>query len=47
MTTVYKKAKGTILSQTTKAMAVNNVISETASVRILLDTRCQRMYITN
>ena len=46
-TTVSNKAKGAVLLQTAKAMAINDVTSETASVRILLDTGSQRTYITN
>ena len=46
-TTVSSKAKGTVLLQTARATAVNDVNSETASVRILLDTGSQRTYITN
>ena len=41
-TTERNKAKATVL-----CWAVNNVISETASVRILLDTGSQRRYIKN
>ena len=46
-TTVSNKAKGTVLLQTAKAMAVNDVNSKTARVRILLDTGSQRTYITS
>ena len=46
-TTVSSKAKGTVLLQTARATAVNDVTTETASVRILLDTGSQRTYITN
>ena len=46
-TTVSNKKKGTVLLQTARATAVNDVNSETASVRILLDTGSQRTYITN
>ena len=46
-TTVSNKAKGTVLLQTAKAMAVNDVNSKTAQVRILLDTGSQRTYITS
>ena len=45
-TTVSNKAKGTVLLQTAKAMAVNVVSSKAAPVRILLDTGSQRTYIT-
>ena len=46
-TTVRNKAKGTVLLQTAKAMAVNDVNSKTAQVRILLDTGSQDTYITS
>lgn len=46
-TTVSNKAKGTVLLQTAKAVAVNDVNSKTARVRILLDTGSQRTYVTN
>ena len=46
-TTVSNKTKGTVLLQTAKAMAVNDVNSKTAQVRILLDTGSQRTYITS
>ncbi|KAL9961122.1 hypothetical protein ACROYT_G030013 [Oculina patagonica] len=45
-TTVSNKAKGTVLLQTAKAVAVNDGNSKTACVRILLDTGSQRTYIT-
>ena len=45
--TVSSKTKGTVLLQMFRATAVNDVNSETASVRILLDTGSQRIYITN
>ena len=47
MTTVGSKAKGTVLLQTAKAIAISGVTSETASVRILLDTESQHTYTTN
>ena len=47
MTTVSNKIKGTVLLQTTRATVVNDVNSDTACVRILLDTGSQRTYITN
>ena len=46
-TTVRNKAKGIVLLYSTKATAVNDVISETAFVRIHLDTGSQRTYVTN
>ena len=46
-TTVSNKAKGSVLLQTAKAMAVNDVNSEVAPVRILLDRGSQRTYITS
>ncbi|XP_078364115.1 uncharacterized protein LOC144648427 [Oculina patagonica] len=46
-TTVSNKAKGTVLLQTAKAVAVNDFNSKTARVRILLDTGSQRTYVTN
>ena len=46
-TTVGSKAKRTLLLQTARAMAINDVTSETVSVRILLDTGSQQTYITN
>ena len=46
-TTMSNKSKGTVLLQTAKAMAINDVTSETSSVRILLDTGSQHTYITS
>lgn len=46
-TTMSNKAKGTVPWQTAKAMAVNDVNSKAANVKILLDTRSQRSYITS
>ena len=45
-TTVSNKAKGTVLLQTAKGLAVNAVNSKTAPVRILMDTGSQRTYVT-
>ena len=45
-TTVSHKAKGTVLLQTAKAMAVNDVSFKATHVRILLVTVSQRTYIT-
>ena len=46
-TTVSNKARGTVLFQTAKVMAVNDVNSKVAPVRILLDKGSQRTYITS
>ena len=46
-TTMSNKSKGTVLLQTAKAMAINDVTSETSSARILLDAGSQRTYITS